>query len=205
MPRRTSGDEPAVGDVRVAPPPPRPMRADARRNYERLIAVAREAFVEKGPEVALDEIAKRAGVGAGTLYRHFPNRDALFEAVHRADIERLSARAYELRDSMPPADALAEWLREEVRYVHERRGLATTLKAAIGVDSEVFKLCKAIINDAAVALLEPAQRAGVVRRDIQARDLLLMAHGVGVATENAPEATDRLLTVMIDGLRPPDA
>src|SRR3954465_3498301 len=89
--------------------PPRAMRADARRNYERLVAVARDVFAEQGPEAPLDEIARRAGVGAGTLSRHFPGRDPLIEAVYRADIAELSGQAHQLLAELPPDQALAEW------------------------------------------------------------------------------------------------
>lgn len=179
--------------------PPRPMRADARRNYDRIVEVAREAFTEYGPEAPLDDIARRAGVGAGTLYRHFACREALIEAVYRADIERLCNRAFELLEG---EDALNTWMRELVRFVADKRGLSQTLKSAIDRGSETFVLCRTLMNDAIEALLAPAQAAGEVRRDIEPRDLLLMGHGIGVASENNPEATPRLLAVMLDGLRP---
>jgi len=185
-------------------PIPRPMRADARRNYEHIMAVARDVFTEHGPEAPLDEIARRACVGPGTLYRHFANRDALIEAVYRADIERLSNYAYQLLETHSAADAVDAWVREQVRYVADRRGLAMTLKATLGVDSEVFGLCKTMMNEAAAALLTPAQEAGVIRRGVEPRDLLRMAHGIGMATEGAPDAAERLLTVMLDGLKPPE-
>jgi AcrR family transcriptional regulator len=178
------------------------MRADARRNYQHILEVAREVFTEDGPEAPLDDIARRAGVGAGTLYRHFPNRDALIEAVYRDDIERLSDLAHDLLKSRP-SDALPIWIREHVQYALHRKGLAMTLKAALGADREIFQLCKTLINDAAAALLIPAQQAGAVRSDVQPRDVLRLAHGIALATENDPDAAERLLRVMLDGLRPP--
>jgi AcrR family transcriptional regulator len=178
------------------------MRADARRNYERIITVARDAFAEHGPEAPLDDIARRACIGPGTLYRHFPNREALIEAVYRADIERLTQRAHELAETHSPRDALAEWMRAQVDFVRSKRGLAATLKAAMDRDSETFALCKGMLNDAAVALVESAQKEGTVRDDLEPRDLLRMGHAIGVASEATPESGDRLLAVMLDGLRP---
>jgi len=178
------------------------MRADARRNYERILSVAREAFAEQGPDAPLDDIARKACVGAGTLYRRFPSREALIEAVYRADIEELSAEAYDLIDKLPPEEALAAWLRAQVAFVTRKRGLAQTLKEAMDKDSETFTLCRTLITDAAAALIKPAQEAGKVRADIEPRDLLRMGHAIGLACETSPDAIDRLLSVMLDGLRP---
>jgi AcrR family transcriptional regulator len=179
------------------------MRADARRNYERIVECAREAFAEHGPEAPLDDIARRAGVGPGTLYRHFPNREVLIEAVYRSSIEKLSQRAYDLLETHTAATALEYWMREQVGFVMENRSLATTLKAAIDKGSETFTLCRTMISDAAAALLKSAQEEGVIRSDIEPRDLLRMGHGIGVACETMPEAAERLLAVTFDGLRAP--
>lgn len=181
----------------------RPMRADARRNYERILSTAREAFTELGPEAPLDDIARKACVGAGTLYRHFPNREALIEAVYRDDIERLSSWAHELLDQHEPAKALELWMREQVAFVLHKRGVAASLKAAMDRDSETFALCKTMMNEAAAELLTRAQEAGAVRPDLKPRDLLLLGHGVGVAAEGSDETAERLITVVLDGLRPP--
>ncbi|TVT56834.1 helix-turn-helix transcriptional regulator [Amycolatopsis rhizosphaerae] len=180
------------------------MRADARRNYERIVAAAREAFTELGPETApLDDIARRAHVGAGTLYRHFPSREALMEAVYRDDIERVSNLAYELLETRPPGQALGEWMRAQIAFVLQKRGLATSLKAALDRNGETFASCKTMISEAAAALLKAATEAGAVRTDIEPGDLLRMGHAIGLATEATPEATERLITVVLDGLRPP--
>src|SRR4051795_6399452 len=109
----------------------RPKRADARRNFARLIVAAREAFTEHGPEASLDDIARRAGVGPGTLYRHFPSRLALLEAVYRDDIGRLSGRVHELLAEKPVEEALETWMREQVDYVLHRRALAAMIKTAL--------------------------------------------------------------------------
>ncbi|TVT07167.1 helix-turn-helix domain-containing protein [Amycolatopsis bartoniae] len=178
------------------------MRADARRNYERIVEVAREVFREHGPEAPLDDVARRACVGPGTLYRHFPNREELIAAVYRADLEALADQAYDLAERLEPGEALTEWLRVQVGFALHKRGLAAKLKAAMDRDAEGFALCKTKLNEAAATLVKAAQDAGAIRQDVRPRDLQLMAHGIGVATEATPDAAERLLTVMLDGLRP---
>src|SRR5438067_13406649 len=151
---------------------PRPMRADARRNYERIVATAKAAFLEHGPDAPLDDIARRAEVGAGTLYRHFPSREALMEAVYRTDIETLSALAYELLDHHPPEQALRAWMRAQVAYAREKRGLATALKSAMDKESEVFVLCKTIMSYEAATVLKAGKDNGGIRPDVPPCDLL---------------------------------
>ncbi|WP_433758431.1 TetR family transcriptional regulator [Nocardia sp. CA-135398] len=185
----------------AAPSTGRPMRADARRNYERIVTSAREAFAEQGPNSPLEEIARRAGVGIGTLYRHFPSREELIEAVYRSSIEQLSARAHELLENHSATEAFEMWLREQVQWVMDNRSLATTLKAGMDKGSPTFTLCRSLITDAAAALLHAAQDSGDIRRDIEPRDLLRFGHGIGVACETVPEAADRMLDVTLDGLR----
>ncbi|MFX0579990.1 TetR family transcriptional regulator [Nocardia nepalensis] len=187
----------------TAPSTGRPMRADARRNYERIVASAQEAFAEQGPEAPLEEIARRTGVGIGTLYRHFPSREVLIEAVYRSSIEQLSARAHELLENHSAAEAFEIWLREQVQWVMDNRTLATTLKAGMDKGSPTFQLCRTLITDAAGALLQAAQDAGAIRRDIEPRDVLRFGHGIGVACETVPEAADRMIEVTLDGLRTP--
>ncbi|MFJ4656961.1 TetR/AcrR family transcriptional regulator [Nocardia sp. NPDC088792] len=181
--------------------PSKPMRADARRNYERIVSIAQQAFAELGPDAPLEEIARRAGVGIGTLYRHFSNRDVLIEAVYRSNIEQLSARAHELLETHSPVTALEEWLREQVQWVMANRILATTLKAGMDHDSPTFTLCRTALNEAAEALLQAGRDAGAIRSDVESRDLLRFGHGIGVACETTPDAAERLLAVTLDGLR----
>jgi AcrR family transcriptional regulator len=179
------------------------MRADARRNYERIVATAREMFFEQGIEVPLDDIVKRAGIGAGTLYRHFPTRDALTEAVYRQEIEEIADRGYVLAKELAPEDALREWFRDLIQFHIERSGLAAALKSAIDEDSETYQYCKQKLRDAAWALLEPAQAVGVVRKDLEAVDLMRLSHGVGAAAKHADEeGQSRMLQVVLDGLKP---
>jgi AcrR family transcriptional regulator len=182
---------------------PRPMRADARRNYERIVATARDAFAEHGVDVPLDGIAKTAKVGAGTLYRHFPNRATLIEAVYRGEVTRQAERAFELLAELPADEALLAWVRAQVGFVTEFHGLVMALKEAIDHDSPTFAHCKAELYRAAGALLEPAQAAGAIRPDLQPHDLMRLAHGVGMAAANADaEGAERLLSVVLAGLRP---
>jgi AcrR family transcriptional regulator len=187
----------------VSPAPPgeeRPLRADARRNYQRLLAAAASAFAEHGAEAPLDDIARRAGVGSGTLYRHFPTRQALLEAVYRGQIEELCARADELLASQSPAEALGNWLRALAAYATTKRGMTEV----IGKDSEVFQYCRGMLRGAGDKLLSGAQRSGEVRADANRDDLFKLVHAISVATEQTPgdsEQTDRLITMVMDGLR----
>src|SRR5215472_6396364 len=123
-------------------PGPGPMRADARRNRERLLAAALAAFAERAADdTSLEEIARRASVGIGTLYRHFPTRQALLEAVYTDQVESLSARAAELLHSESPGDALAEWLRAMMKFSSTKRNMTTALLATLGTDSELLSSC----------------------------------------------------------------
>jgi AcrR family transcriptional regulator len=179
------------------------MRADARRNYERIVATARDVFFEHGIEAPLDDVVKRAGVGAGTLYRHFPNREVLIEAVYRTEIEEIAEQAYALARDQSAEDAIREWFRELIRFHIDRSGLAAALKAAIDEGSETFQYCKQKLRDAAWALLEPAQAVGAVRPDLEAVDLMRLSHGIGTAAKYADEASrDRMLSVLMEGLKP---
>jgi AcrR family transcriptional regulator len=178
------------------------MRADARRNCELLIATAREVFTEKGAEAPLDEIAKRAGVGAGTLYRHFPNRESLVEAVYRGEVDTLACLADELLAEYEPPEALTRWMREQVRFVNHRRGLAVTLKLALSPGSDTMNWCRDRLLAAAGALVDAGKAAGTIRPDVLPFDLLRLGHGLAVASEHGDaEDAERMLGVMLDGLR----
>src|SRR5438132_401223 len=140
----------------------RPMRADAQRNYARLLDAASAAFVEHGADdVSLEEIARRAGVGIGTLYRHFPTRQALLEAVYRDQVESLRARAEQLAEAESPGDALAEWLRAMVKFSSTKRRMTSALLATLGTDSELLSACATVIRGSAESLLASAKQAGV--------------------------------------------
>jgi AcrR family transcriptional regulator len=191
--------------TRVPAGGPRPMRADAQRNYARLLDAARAAFLERGADdVSLEEIARRAGVGIGTLYRHFPTRQALLEAVYRDQVDTLSARAEELLRTESPEAALAEWMRALLEFSSTKRSMTAALLATLGTDSELLSACVTVIRTAAEALLARAQQAGVVRPDADAGDLMRLVHAVNIATEKAPDPgqADRMLALILDGLRP---
>jgi AcrR family transcriptional regulator len=155
---------------------------------------------------SLEEIARRAGVGIGTLYRHFPTRQALLEAVYRDQAEALHARALELLNSPSPGEALARWLRAMIEFGATKRSLSKSLMATLGKDSELLSTCSTLIREAATPLLTRAQQAGEVRADTDVTDLLRLSHAIAVACEYAsPHAdqADRLLSLMFDGLRSP--
>jgi AcrR family transcriptional regulator len=192
-----TGTDSSVAKLAEAPP----MRADARRSHERLIAAATAAFAEKGADAPLEDIAKRAGVGIGTLYRHFPARLDLQEAVYRTQVSAVCAQGAELTGDLSPGEAFAGWLRVLARYLVTKRGLASALIEAKGRDSEVISLCSQIMRSTAERLLQRAQDAGAVRPDLTAMDVMMLVHGVVVATERTPEQADRLLSLTLDGLR----
>jgi AcrR family transcriptional regulator len=182
----------------------RALRADARRNVERLIAAAREAFASEGANAPLDDIARAAGVGSGTLYRHFPTRPALIEAVYRDSVERLCADGERLAATEPPAAALVDWLRGFVTVVSEKRGLAAALSDE-GRGQSLFGECHAMINAAGSALLDRAKDAGAIRAEVPLEDVLKMAKAFALAAETSPEGpalAERLLALSMDGLRP---
>ena len=188
---------------------PRPMRADAQRNYTKLLDAASAAFLEHGADdVSLEEIARRAGVGIGTLYRHFPTRQALLEAVYRDQVELLEARAEELLKTEPPGAALADWLRALMKFSSTKHTLTSALLAGLGKDSELLSSCSKVIRGAADALLARAQEAGVVRPDADSGDVIRLVHAVNIATQRGPAdpgLADRMLALILDGLRPQPA
>jgi AcrR family transcriptional regulator len=182
----------------------RPLRADAQRNVQKLLDAAREAFAAEGPNAPLDDIARAAGVGAGTLYRHFPTRLALLEAVYRDNVERLCADGDRLAATEPPADALVDWLRAFVGIVSQKRGLAAALSDE-GHGRQLFADCHAMINATGTQLLDNAKAAGAVRDDVAINDVLKMVGAFAAAGEASPEGSalsERLLALAMDGLRP---
>jgi AcrR family transcriptional regulator len=176
------------------------MRADARRNYDRLLAQARELFGQEGPDAPMEEIARRAGVGIGTLYRHFPTRQALQEAVYRDQIELLAAEAEELASLPDQGEALVRWLRSTMSHAAAKRGLNTALVATLGRESELFATCRDMLYRAAGLLLGNAQKAEAVREDLDVAELFKVIHALSVATEQSPELADRMITLFIEGL-----
>jgi AcrR family transcriptional regulator len=178
----------------------RPKRADARRNYDQLIAAGREALTERDRSASLEDIARRAGVGIGTLYRHFPTRGDLIEAVYVEEVEALCRSAEDLGDA-EPWDALVGWMRRFVAYVATKQALAEELFAANRGDAEVFKSCRAAFYGAGEPLLKRAQEAGAVRPDVSIDEVLPMVGGIAKIQGADAAAVDRILTVALDGLR----
>lgn len=183
-----------------------PMRADARRNRERLLSAAMAAFTEHGSDdTSLEEIARRAGVGIGTLYRHFPSRQALLEAVYRDQVETLCARGEELLTTSPPGSAaLISWLHALIDFSATKRALTAELLAGPGMDTPVFSTCRADLQEAAESLLRRAQQAGQIRPGITASDVMRLTHAIVMVTERLPEPSGpeakRLLGIALEGM-----
>jgi AcrR family transcriptional regulator len=183
-----------------APLSKRPKRADALRNYEKLLAAAREAFTESDRSASLEDIARRAGVGIGTLYRHFPTRSDLVEAVYVDEVEALSHRAGELTD-LEPWEALTAWLQGFVGYVATKQALADELFAIADRDATVFVGCRAMLHAAGEPLLRRAQEAGIVRPDVTIDEVVRMVGGIAKIPADDPTDVQRVLAVALDGLR----
>ena len=183
---------------------PRTLRADAARNRDRLLAAAAAAFAARGVEAPLEEVARSAGVGIGTLYRHFPTRDALVEAVYRHEVDTLCDGAAELLATRPADEALSEWMQRFVGHAAMKRGMATALKSMMAADAKLFEDCRSRMLEAANSLLAAGVAAGTVRDDIDALDLLRAVGGVCMSsTDQAdwPQAAQRLVRLLFDGLR----
>ena len=178
---------------------PRPQRADARRNYEKLVSAAREAFAEDGTSASLEDIARRAHVGIGTLYRHFPTRQHLLEAVYLDEVEAICRSAADLAD-LEPWDALVTWLRQFVGFAATKRALAQEMLGTIGSDAEVFRTCRVAISSAGDELLGRAQAAGAVRADASFIDIARLLGGIA-SIDSEPEQIERILDIVIAGLR----
>jgi len=177
------------------------MRADARRSRTKLLEAATEAFAENGADAPLEDIARRAGVGIGTLYRHFPTRTDLQAAVYRSQVDAVCATADKLIGTASPAQAFTGSVRAIAAYLITKRGLSKALIDAVGRDSELISVCSLRMRETLDGVLSHAQEAGVLRPDVTSMDVLRLVHGIVMATEKAPEDTDRLLGMMLDGLR----
>jgi AcrR family transcriptional regulator len=178
-------------------------RADAQRNRDNLLEAAKAAFAEAGPEASLDEIARRAGVGIGTLYRHFPTRDAVVEAVYRREVQQLAEAAPRLVETMGPAAALRAWMRLFIDYIAAKRVIAPALKSLVGGGSALYADSSARINEAMALLVERARASGDIRPDADSADLLRALIGFAYVN-SAPDweaSARRLIDLLIDGLR----
>jgi AcrR family transcriptional regulator len=179
-------------------------RADACRNRDRLLEVASTVFAESGVDASLEKIAKTAGVGIGTLYRHYPTRDALIEAVYRHNLEVLCGGAEELMATKEPDEALEEWMHRWVTYVPGKKGLAIYLKSVVDADSDLFVTSQQRVAETITTLLDRAAAAGKIRPGVNGMDLLRALGGVCLmADSNAAAAGggDTVVRLLMDGLR----
>jgi len=179
-------------------------RTDARRNRERILEVAKEAFTRSGANTSLDDIAKQSGVGAGTLYRHFPTRDALLEAVYRTEVEKIAAAERELSEKLPPVEALRAWMLLFVDYIAAKQIIAPALNAYVGGPSKLYEGSRAQIQGAIHALVKRAVESGDIRRDLDPFDLLRALVGVSnvASSPDWKQSARRLVDILITGSRP---
>jgi AcrR family transcriptional regulator len=185
-------------------PPQRRPRVDAQRNRDRILEAAKRAFTRSGANTSLDDIAKQAGVGPGTLYRHFPAREELLQAVYRSEMEKLAAAARKFAQSMPPVEALRAWLLLFVDAIETKQIIAAALNTLIGDPKKVFASSYAQIREALRTLVKRAIKSGDMRKDLDPMDLLRAL--VGVANVNTSpdwqQSAKRLVDILIIGSRP---
>jgi AcrR family transcriptional regulator len=179
-------------------------RSDAQRNRERILEVAKESFTHSGANTSLDDIAKKAGIGPGTLYRHFPTREELLEAVYRTEVEKLAAAERKFAETLPPIEALRAWMLLFVDYIATKRIIAPALNTLAGAPSKVFEASHGQVWDAIRALVKRAIKSGDIRKDLDAIDLLRALIGVAnVATSpDWQQSARRLVEILIIGSRP---
>jgi AcrR family transcriptional regulator len=179
-------------------------RADAQRNRERILEIAKQAFTRSGVNISLDDVGRQAGVGAGTLYRHFPTRDALLEAVYRSEVEKLSAAEKELAASMAPIEALNAWMLLFVDYIATKQIIAPALNTLVGKPTKLFEASGAQIKGAIQALVERAIESGDIRSDLDPMDLLRALVGVSnvASVPDWAQSARRLVQILIMGSRP---
>ena len=186
-------------------PARRKPRADAQRNRVRVLEAAKQAFTRHGGNASLDDIAKDAGVGAGTLYRHFPTRDALIEAVYRTEVEKLAAAEGKFAASLPPLEALRAWMLLFVDYIEAKHIIAPALNTYAGGASKLYESSRAQVSGAIDALVKRAIQSGDIRKDIEPFDLLRALIGVSSSMGSGPDwpqSAKRLVDILITGSRP---
>src|SRR5580658_2320250 len=183
---------------------PRKPRTDAQRNRERILEVAKGAFTRSGANASLDDIAKEAGIGAGTLYRHFPTRDALIEAVYRTEVEKLAAAEKKFSESLPPIEALRAWMLLFVDHIAAKQIIAPALNTLVGGPSKLFEGSRAQIQGAIDALVRRAIKSGDIRKDLDPFDLLRALIGVSHIASGPgwQQSARRLVDILITGSRP---
>jgi AcrR family transcriptional regulator len=185
-------------------PAGRKPRTDAQRNRERILEVAKQAFTRFGANASLDDIAKEAGVGAGTLYRHFPTRDTLIEAVYRTEVEKLAAAERKFAEAMPPIEALRAWMLLFVDYVATKHLIAPALNTLVGGASKLYEGSRSQLQGAIDALVKRAIKSGDIRKDINPFDLLRALIGVSnvASSPDWQQSARRLVDILITGSRP---
>ena len=179
-------------------------RADAERNRARVLEVAKEAFTRCGPDASLDDIAKQAGVGPGTLYRHFPSREALIEAVYRTEVEKLAAAERNFAETMPPIEALRAWMLLFVDYIATKKIISAALNTLVGDPKRVFGASYNQVWEAMRALVKRAVKSGDIRKDLDPIDLLRALIGVSTVSTSPDwqQSARRLVEILISGARP---
>ena len=185
-------------------PVPRKPRTDAQRNRERILEVAKEAFTRFGADASLDEIAKQAEVGPGTLYRHFPTRDALIEAVYRSEVEKLAAAEGKFAETMPPIEALRTWMLLFVDHIAAKQIIAPALNSVAGGPSKLFEGSRGLVQGAIDAQVKRAIKSGDIRPDLIPFDLLRALIGVAhvASGDGWQQSARRLVDILITGSRP---
>jgi AcrR family transcriptional regulator len=178
----------------------RPRRADALRNHEKVLAAAREAFAEGGESTSLEEIARRAGVGIGTLYRNFPNRQALLEALYADEVAEV-CRSAERLDGADAWEDLNAWIERFIAYIGTKRALAAELLDYLDMDADLFRTCRVSLYAAGEPLLQRAQAAGAVRPDVTIADVIQIVGGIAKMPSATPAQVEHLVRIALDGLR----
>ncbi len=181
----------------------RPLRADAQRNYARLLSMARVAVSEHGADIVLEDIARSAGVAIGTLYRHFPTRQDLLEAVFLDEANELRGHAEELASAPVPVDALIDWLRLQMDFGARGRSMGATVMAAKHVPGTRIYAANTAMHEAGAVLLQRAQAAGQIRTDVYILDVIRLVYGIAMVNEHAsdPDGANRMLDMVIAGIR----
>lgn len=184
--------------------PARKPRTDAQRNRELILEVAKDAFTRLGANASLDDIATHAGVGAGTLYRHFPTRDALIEAVYRTEVEKLAAAQRNFAESMPPLEALRAWMMLFVDHIAAKQIIAPALNTLVGGPSKLYESSRSQVRGAIDALVKRAIQSGDIRKDLDPFDLLRALIGVAnvASSPDWEQSARRLVDILIIGSRP---
>jgi AcrR family transcriptional regulator len=184
-------------------PARRKPRADAQRNRKRILEVAKEAFTRSGANISLDDVARQAGVGAGTLYRHFSGRDALLEAVYRTEVEKLAAAERKFAQTLPPVEALRAWMLLFIDYIAAKQIIVSALNTLVCGNSKLFDASGAQIKGAIHALVRRAVESGDIRPDIDPLDLLRALVGVSnvASVPDWPQSARRLVDILILGSR----